>query len=440
MKKGSLSLILFFAFSLIGLAQSTMDTEKLDRYFEALEANDKFMGSLAVSKNGKIIYSKAVGYIDLENKQKANEQSKYRIGSISKTFTAVLVFKALEANQLNLDQTIDQWFPSIENADRITINHLLYHRSGIPNYTNREDYLEWNTKAKSEEEMIAMLAESGSDFEPDSQATYSNSNYLLLSYILEQTHAQSFAKLLQTQLIKPIGLSNTYLFDEIQPAENECLSYSYSGSWEQESETDFTVPLGAGAITSTPSDLTKFADALFRGKLLKKESLEQMKTMQSGFGMGLFQIPFYDKVGYGHTGGIDGFSSVFTHFEEDGITYTMCSNGSNYNNNNISIAVLSAVFDKTFEVPEFTTYEVSSADLDQYLGVYASEQIALKITVTKEGNTLIAQGTAQPQLALEAIDKNVFSFDRAGAKFTFFPAEKRMILLQGGGEIEFTKE
>ena len=179
---------------------------------------------------------------------------------------------------------------------------------------------------------------------------------------------------------------------------------------------------------------------VFGGKLLKTESLEIMKTVEDGYGIGLFQIPFYKNIGYGHTGGIDGFSSVYSHFAEDKISYALISNGTNINNNDISIAVLSAVYDKPYENPVFTTYILTSEDLDKYLGVYASKQIPLKITITKDRNTLIAQGTGQPAFTLEATDKDKFKFDQAGAKFEFNPTDKTMILFQGGGQIKFTKE
>jgi CubicO group peptidase (beta-lactamase class C family) len=246
--------------------------------------------------------------------------------------------------------------------------------------------------------------------------------------------------LLQELIVKPLELKNTYVFGKINPINNECKSYSFAGTWKVETETDFTVPLGAGAITSTPTDLTKFADALFNGKLLTYESLEIMKTIKEGYGIGLFQVSFYDSVGFGHTGGIDGFSSVYSHFAEDKISYALVSNGKNFNNNNISIAVLSAVYDKPYEIPTFTPFSLTSEDLDKYLGVYSSNQIALKITITKEGNTLIAQGTGQSVFPLEATDKDKFKFDQAGAEFEFNPIEKIMILFQGGAQIKFTKE
>jgi CubicO group peptidase (beta-lactamase class C family) len=439
MKKAILTTALFLTLGQIGFSQN-LDKTKLDNYFNALEQNNKFMGSVAVSKNGEIIYIKSIGFADVENKVKATENSKYRIGSISKSFTTVLILKAVEQKKLNTNQTIDKWFPTIKNAKKITVNHLLSHRSGIHNFTDDKDYLTWNTQPKTEKEMIEIIAKGGSDFNPDSKAEYSNSNFVLLTYILEKTFTKSYSDLLQEFIVKPIGLKNTYVFGKINPSNNECKSYSFSGSWKTETETDFTVPLGAGAITSTPSDLTKFADALFSGKLLTNESLEIMKTIKDGYGIGLFQIPFYKSVGYGHTGGIDGFSSVYSYFSDDKISYALISNGTNINNNDISIAVLSAVYEKPYEIPVFTTFTLTSEDLDKYLGVYASKQIPMKITISKDGNTLIAQGTGQPAFPIEATEKDKFKFDQAGAKFEFNPAAKTMILFQGGGQINFTKE
>jgi CubicO group peptidase (beta-lactamase class C family) len=439
MKKTIVITLLLSAVCQIGLAQTKFDKVKLDNYFKALEENNKFMGSIAVSKNGEIMYSKTVGFSDVENNIRANENSKYRIGSITKSFTTVLILRAVEDKKLDVTQTIEKWFPTIKNAKNITVKHLLSHRSGIHNFTNDKDYLTWNTQAKTEKEMIAIIAKGGSDFNPDNKAEYSNSNFVLLTFILEKTLAKSYSELLQEYIVQPIGLTNTYIFGKITPTKNECKSYSFVGNWKLETETDCTIPLGAGAIISTPSDLTKFANALFGGKLLKPESLEMMKTIKDGYGVGLFQIPFYKNMGYGHTGDIDGFSSVYAHFTDDNISYALISNGTNYNNNNISIAVLSAVYGKSYDIPVFSTYSVHSEDLDKYVGVYSSTQITLKIIVTKDGNTLIAQGTGQPAFPLEAIEKDKFKFDKAGAKFEFNPTEKTMILFQGGGKIILDK-
>jgi len=347
---------------------------------------------------------------------------------------------AVEENKLDLNQTIDKYFPSIENAEKIAIKYLLNHRSGIHNFTNDLSYLEWNTQAKSEKEMLEIISKAGSDFEPNSRAEYSNSNFVLLSYILERVWGQPYAEILQQKIVDPIGLEHTFFGGQINTDNNECKSYKFAGSWNLQDETDTSIPLGAGGIISTPIDLTKFGDALFTGKLLKPESLELMKTIKDNFGYGLFQIPFYDRASYGHNGGIDGFSSSFAFFEDGNISFALTSNGSNFINNNIAIAVLSAVFDRPYDLPTFTTYDVSNEELEKYVGVYASKEIPLKITITKENKTLIGQATGQPSFPLEATEKDKFKFEQAGVVLEFDPSEQTMILNQGGAQYTFMKE
>ncbi len=418
----------------------SFDVQKLDSLFAVLQHNDKFMGSVALAKNGKIIYANTVGFADVQHRVKADRDTKYRIGSISKTFTAVLILKAVEQGKLKLDQNIAQFFPKIPHANEITVNQLLHHRSGIHNFTADEDYLNWNTIPKTRKQMLAIIAEGGSDFTPGTKFEYSNSNYVLLTYILEEVFNKPYAKLLQQYIAQPVGLENTYLGGAINTADHESKSYKYMGAWKVQPETDSSIPLGAGGIVSTPTDLIKFSEALFEGDLLTPEQLKQMKTFKDGYGMGLIKVPFYDKIGYGHTGGIDGFSSVFAYFPDQHIAYALISNGTNYSINKISIAVLSAVYDKPYSIPQFSNYAVSAEDLDKYLGVYASAQIPLKITITKKGNTLIAQGTGQPAFPLTPTAENKFEFSRAGVVLKFNPEENTMQLKQGGGTVLFTKE
>ncbi len=432
-------IILTIIVSQVAFAQN-FDKTKLDTYFETLEKNNKFIGSVSVSKDGKIIYSKSTGFSDIENKKKSNSNSKYRIGSISKTFTSVLVLKAIEENKLKLNQTIDKFFPTIKNSSKITVENLLNHRSGIHNFTDDKSYLNWNTHLKTETEMVEIITKAGSDFEPNSKASYSNSNYVLLSYILENVFKTEYSELLQKYIVKPIGLKNTFLGNKINTANNECKSYTFQGDWKLENETDISVPLGAGGIVSTPNDLIKFGNALFTNKLLKKESLELMKNLKDGYGLGLFKFPFGHKVAYGHNGGIDGFSSAFGYFPKEKVSFALISNGSNYNNNNIVIALLSAVFNQPYEIPVFTNYKVSSKDLDKYLGKYSSKQMPLKITITKKESILIGQATGQPSFPLEPVEKDKFKFDNAGLILEFNPIKKTMILKQGGGVFNFEKE
>jgi len=416
------------------------DKTRLDTYFNTPEKYNKFMGSVAVFQNGQIIYTRSAGFSDYENHIKATENSKYRIGSISKTITATLILKAVEEGKITLDKKLADFYPSIKNADMITVEQLLRHRSGIHSFTDDEDYETWNTQPKSEEELLDIISKGNSEFKPDSIFKYSNPNYILLSFILQKIYNKTYAEIVREKIVLPLGLNHTYFGSAINAQNNECYSYSFSGKWEKETETDMSIPMGAGGIVSSPTDMVKFGNALFSGKIISKKSYTQMTNIKDGYGMGVFKLPFYEKEGFGHTGAIDGFSSMLSFYPESGVTFALLSNGNNYSNNQIAITVLSEIFHKPYSIPEFKSFAVTTEDLDKYLGTYITDALPLKLTITKKGATLIAQATGQQQLLLEATDKDVFSFDKAGIVLKFNTEKKTVILEQGGGEYLFTKE
>lgn len=439
MKRRFLITILFGLLCLTTFAQN-FNAAKLDKLFHVLESKDKFMGSIAVSENGKIIYMKTIGKSDLETNTLSTNDTKYRIGSISKIFTSCLIFKAIEEKKLNLDQTIDRYFPNFENAKKITISNLLNHRSGIHNFTNDPEYLNYNIHAKSKEEMITIITKGGSDFEPNSKGEYSNSNYVLLSYILEEVYKKPYKAVLNSKIIFPLGLKNTYFGGKINIQNNECYSYSYSDQWKKESETDLSIPMGAGSLVSNPTDLVSFINSLFSFKIVNEKSVKQMKVIKDNYGMGLFQYPFYERKCYGHTGGIDGFRSAVSYFPDSKLAVSLTSNGMIYNNNDILIAVLSSYYNKPFDIPTFNIIELKTEDLEQYLGEYSSFDFPLKISITKENQKIFAQATGQNAFPLEATEKDKFEFKTAGIKIEFNPIRNQMILIQAGKKFTLTKK
>lgn len=418
----------------------TFNAQRMDSLFHILEQKEKFMGSIAVSQNGKLLYTKAIGYSDLETSKKATTSTKYRIGSISKMFTAALILKAVEENKTSLAQTLDRYFPQIENSKKITIGNLLNHRSGIHSFTDDDDYLTYNTVPKSEKEMLALIAEGKSDFEPNSKSEYSNSNYVLLSYILEKIYKKDFATVLNTKIIKPLGLKDTYFGGTTNIQNNESYSYSFEGKWNKETETDMSIPMGAGSLVSNPTDLAFFIEQLFAGKIISSKSLALMKTMTDNYGMGMFEFPYFEKKSYGHTGGIDGFQSVVSYFPEEKLAIALTSNGVSYTNNNVLLCALSSYFNRPFEIPTFKNVEVSPTILNSYLGQYASPQIPLKISITEKDSQLFTQATGQSAFPLEATSDTVFKFEQAGVVLEFNSSKNQMTLKQGGKEFLFTKE
>lgn len=421
---------------------SDFNKSKVDSLFYLLEKNDKWMGSIAVSEKGKLIYSKAIGYKNRTTEDKADVKSKYRIGSISKMFTSVMILKAEEENKLKLENTIENYFPKIKNANKITIENLLNHRSGIFNFTRRKDYLSWNTKPQSKSELIEMISKYESVFEPNSKSEYSNSNYVLLSFILEKVYGKTYKGILQEKITNQIGLQDTYFGKPAEMKDNETFSYSYLVDWVKSTETDMSIPLGAGSIVSTPRDLTQFSTALFGGRLISESSLKKMTTLTDRYGLGIFSTPYGDRTSYSHTGGIDAFVSILSHFPKENLSIAICSNGYNYENNDINLCVLSSYFkDRQFILPSFTLIEISEELLTSYLGVYSTKEIPLKITITKQKGILFAQGSNQPKMPLKAEGDHIFSFKQVDATFFFNIKDKSMLLKQGANpDLKFTKE
>ncbi|HSF52668.1 MAG TPA: serine hydrolase domain-containing protein [Algoriphagus sp.] len=439
--KAKLTLLLFFfAVSLNSGFAQFRNFSKLDQFLDSLEAHEKFMGTILLATDGKVDYQRALGYSDLETGKKNTPETRLRIGSISKMFTTVLVLKTVEEGKLSLDQKLADFYPQIQNSDKITISQLLQHRSGIHNFTNNEDYLSYNTKPISEPDLVGIIVKGGSDFEPDSKADYSNSNFVLLTFILEKVNQTPFAQQLEEQIAKPLKLENTYVFSSTDLSKNESYSYNFNGKWVEETETDPSIPLGAGAISSTVSDLNIFIHSLFEGKLISEESLKLMMEIREGFGRGMFSFPYFERKSYGHTGGIDGFRSFLGYFPEEKVTITVLSNGLNYNNNDILLALLDTYFGKEISIPSFGTVVLSSEELDAYVGDYASEQIPLKLTFVKDGAKLIAKPSGQPETVLEATAVHTFEFKPVNAVFVFDPEKGEVILKQGGQSFTFKKQ
>ena len=195
-------------------------------------------------------------------------------------FTAVVIFQLIDENKLNLTDKLAIYFPQLPNAGKIAIKEMLYHRIGLHDYTKDTNFPEWMDKPKTHEDILTIIAGKGSDFEPGTKADYCNTNYLLLSYIIEKLDKMPYAQAIEKRITSKIGLKNTYYGKPIDIRRDEATSFKYSdSSWNKEKETDVSIHSGAGSIVSTPGDLTLFILNLFSGKLISYRYLDSMKTM-----------------------------------------------------------------------------------------------------------------------------------------------------------------
>ncbi len=436
---------IFYSFCFVCLAfvakSQNFDKAKMDSLFALIADSSKSMGSLSIFQQGKEVYQKSMGFTDFAQARKADAFSKYRIGSISKTFTAVLILQFIQEGKLRLETTLDTFFPTFPNANRITIAHLLRHRSGLHNFTDDLDYQIYHFKPLSRDSLLAILQRKKTDFAPNAKFSYSNTNYVLLSCIIEKLAKKDFATVLKNRIIKPLRLKNTFYGSKINAKNNEAFSYERKGdTWSLVGETDMNIPIGAGALVATPTDLNIFFEHLFNEKLIKKQWLDSLQVMVQGYGLGVMQVPFYDKKAFGHTGGIDNFSSVAFYFPKEKVGVAYCSNGNQMNNNDILIGALSIYFSKPYQLPNFKTLKISEKELDKYIGIYTSKDIPLKINIKKEQGILKAQATGQSAFPLTAFEQDKFRFESADIIMEFRPEQQKMTLSQNGQVYHFERE
>lgn len=433
-------ILFLFLFGLSSVVAQTDKFQKIDSLLHYLYTNNKFMGALSILEKDKIVFSKAYGLAELSSGKKLDPATKLKIGSITKTFTATMMMQLVEEKKLTLETKLSKFYPKVPNADKITIAMLLHHRTGIPDYLNDDPTVaQYIYTENKKADLLKRIEGYNSAFEPDSQFKYSNSNYNLLGYILEDITKKSYAENLNTRIVKKLGLKNTSFPVKIDPNQNEGFSFTYNGNnWEQTPEWHNSLAFAAGAIASTPDDLNLFLSGLFNGKLISDSSLDQMKTIKDGYGKGLIIAPFEERKFYGHTGGIENFRAAAGYNIEEKTGFAIVVNGDHFNRNDIMIGVLSLFYGKDYQFPDLKGFNVSATLLAKYEGTYSSKSLPIKITIVANKGELTAQATGQSAFPLTAKSETEFVFETAGIQMIF--GDQKMRLKQGGMEFEFTKE
>jgi len=340
-------------FALSGaLSAQTPDKARLDQFFDRLAEKNKAMGSLTIAKDGRLLYARAIGYSQINGSERkpATTATRYRVGSITKMFTAAMIFQFVEEGKLKLSDTLDKFFPQIPNAGKITIAHILAHRSGIHDFIKETDFRAWSLNPRTQDETLAFIAKGKPDFEPGEKRSYSNAGYVLLGFVVEKLDGKPYHEALKKRITGKLGLKDTYRgWGKTDVSKKESFSYSYAEDWKQYDEMDLSVPGGAAAIVSTPSDLAKFIQALFDGKLISQENVDQMKN-----GMGMSSSPpLGGKTFYGHQGGTDGFRTLLLYVPEEKLAIAYSSNGMAYPVQDILRGVVEIYQNKPFEIPTF---------------------------------------------------------------------------------------
>jgi len=379
--------------------------QKFDEYLNALPAQQRFTGSVLVARDGKVALSKGYGLANVELDVRNTPQTKFRLGSITKQFTATAILLLQERGKLSVTDPICKYFDICPAAwSELTIHHLLSHTGGVPNFTNFPDYMPKMMMRVTTQEMIARFKDKPLDFKPGEKWSYSNSGYFLLGAIIEKASGESYESFLQKNIFDPLKMTATG-YDHFETIlKNRATGYSMiMGKLSNSAFLDMTQPYSAGSLYSTVEDLFAWNEALYSGKVLSAKSFELMTTpVKNNYAYGLGVDTKFNRKLISHGGGINGFATYLARFPEERLTVVVLRN-SDFglaNPGKIAQDLAAIVLGEKYEIPKARIeIHVDPKILDAYVGKYKLGREAV-LTITKEGDQLMAQVTGQPKIAL----------------------------------------
>lgn len=305
--------------------------EALDSLARSLVESEITVGlGIGVYRYGRPVFSRGYGLADLEHGVPATDSTVFRIGSVTKQFTAAAILRLREEGRLSLDDELTRFLPDFPmQGHRVTIRHALNHTSGIKSYTGLGE--RWQRVMPldlTHEELLALFRDEPFDFAPGTGFAYNNSGYYLLGMIIEELTGMGYDEYLQEAFFGPLGLRDTSYCWERPLIPRRASGYQrVEGEIRNAAPLGMTQPHAAGALCSSVRDLLRWEQALRGGEVISSESYRRMMTpealpedagMQYGFGLYLGELDGVRKVEHG--GGINGFNALLSHYPEEGLT------------------------------------------------------------------------------------------------------------------------
>tara|TARA_R110000868_G_scaffold409563_1_gene695310 strand:- start:1023 stop:2783 length:1761 start_codon:yes stop_codon:yes gene_type:complete len=398
--KNGISILFLVLISNMSFAQAKI--EQIEELLSTYEEYGKFNGSVLVSDRGKVIYKKGFGMANMEWDIPNQPNTKHRLGSITKQFTAMLILQLVAEGKLDLQAPITTYLPDYPKAkgDLITSHHLLTHTSGIPNYTSfpkfREDE---NRNPYTPEEFVKKFDEKELDFTPGEKFSYSNSGYFLLGVLIEKLSGKSYEQMLQDKILTPLNMKDTGYDHFGDILKNRASGYERSGrDYVNSSYLDMSIPYAAGSMYSTVEDLYKWDQALYTTRILPKRYMTLYfepyipaygnSHYAYGWGVG------YTKIGksmdsiyaIGHGGGINGFNTNISRTTSNNSLIVLLNNTGGAPLNEMTTAIRGILHGKEYDMPKKSVADVVLAVIEdkgidagilQYNSIKDSESYSL---------------------------------------------------------------
>ncbi|HLL70405.1 MAG TPA: serine hydrolase [Pyrinomonadaceae bacterium] len=341
---------------------------RIDEYMKRSAQIRQFNGAVLVAENGKVIYKKGLGMANMEWNVANDVDTKFRLGSITKQFTAMLVLQLVEQGKLKLDGKLSEYLPDYRKdiGDKVTIHHLLTHTSGIPSYTGLPKFFEDASRNPyTVVDFVKKYASNDLEFEPGAKFKYNNSGYFLLGAIIEKVTGKPYEQVLKENILDPLGMKNTGYdhYDAILPKRASGYQKTPAG-YTNAPYLDMSIPYAAGSLYSTVEDLYLWDQALYTDKLIPAKSKELMFK------------PFLDNYAYGwtitkaalgketvnavaHGGGINGFNTYLVRYPDQKNLIVLLDNTSQGASlNRITRDLTSILYNQPVEMPKQSIAEV----------------------------------------------------------------------------------
>jgi CubicO group peptidase (beta-lactamase class C family) len=364
--KNGLCILFLVLISNMSFAQTKV--EQIEELLSTYNEYGQFNGSVLVSDQGKVIYKKGFGMANMEWDIPNQPNTKHRLGSITKQFTAMLILQLVAEGKLDVQAPITTYLPDYPKAsgDIITSHHLLTHTSGIPNYTAFPKFMEDESRNPyTPEEFVKTFADKPLDFTPGEKFSYSNSGYFLLGLLVEKLSGKSYEQMLQEKIFAPLNMKDTGYDNHGDILKNRATGYEKQGGYYVNSRfLDMSIPYAAGAMYSTVEDLYKWDQALYTTTLLSKEDMNQyFKPYITAFGNTHYAYGWgvgYDKIGsskdsiytISHGGGINGFNTNISRTTSDKSLIVLLNNTGGAPLNDITKAIQGIIYGKDYDMPK----------------------------------------------------------------------------------------
>lgn len=411
------------------------DTARMEQVIQSHVSAGTFMGTVLVARDGRVVLDKAYGMANLELDVPNTTDTKFRLGSITKQFTAAAILLLEERGKLKIDDPVKTYLTdSPMSWDRIRVFNLLTHTSGIPNFTALATYTEIKGTSRSAAAAVASFSGRDLDFGPGEKYSYSNSGYVVLGAIIEKVSGQSYEQFIQDNFFTPLGMRDSGYDSNTAIIKRRASGYVKTATgYVNSGYIHMSIPHAAGALYSTTHDLLAWEQALFAGKVVSKASLDRMTTpFKDDYGFGLISSVSKGRRTIQHGGGIDGFNTHLSYSPDSKTVIVVLSNV-----NGTVPGVLSGQLGDVMHgeavtlTSERKEIAVPAAMLQKYVGVYQLAP-AVTITMTLDGDRLRTQLTGQPRIDVFAQSETLFFLKVVDAQLEFAADASSVTLHQNG--------